>query len=318
MTKNARLPHARTISPRLEIENRRFPLDHTLFHPEVGIVATAIPKSGCSALRKWYIAMAEPDTPPNSVDAHKYCLERFALCQRDRDETAGILHQHPGIAFVRDPLARLRSGFIEKIVRPRPTDMFVASRELLEDWTRTQGPEVRYDITHRASIGGEIFEFPASTSVNYDRGITFREFVQYVCETSDNALDPHWRSQGAFLRDHPVDLIAPLDMLGPILDALSTAMGRPLYKVEKTNVTRKEPAARGSLADTPSGELHRLDLRPPVDELADTAILNYVRSSLAPDFELFASAMNSFAPGSIEAVLGRRTASGLHRSSPTI
>ena len=313
----AALPMA-TPSPRLEADNQRFPLDCMLYSQSVGFVCIAIQKSGCTTLKRWYAAMAEPGLAVEQLPIHKYCLTGLALSARPRDEAMRVLAESPTLAFVRDPLERLRSAFVEKIVHPRPTDIFAPSRELLEDCTRNRGIDVRYDTTHEADLGREIVRFPASRAVDYQRGLTFREFIEHVCHAPHEHLDPHWRPQAAFLRLRNADVLLPMSAIGVALDAIGRRFGATHSAADRTNVTRKEPAGRGVLTDVPSGELHRADLRPPVEELADDSIRGMIELRLAEDVALAKQAMQTDVLASVERLLAGKSTSVRGSGMPTI
>lgn len=277
-----------------------------LYHDRVGIVCIAIPKSGCTAAKRWYVSATAPDIDMQHVPIHKYAIEHLSLCDRPPEVVRNLLEIVPVLAFVRDPLERLRSAFVEKIVRPRPTDMFAPSRELLEQWVSSRGHEVRHDTSHAANIGGEVVQFAASTSVDYERGLTFREFVEYVTATPEHVLDPHWRPQAAFMRMRNADYVLPMSAIGDVLDALGSRLGVHFSAAERTNVTRKEPVGRGSLADVPSGELHRKDLRPPTSELADDSVRRVVSERLAEDMALSQRADQTDVSAAAEGLWTRR------------
>lgn len=256
-----------TLTPRQARENQRFPYDALLYHEHVGSIITAIPKSGCSSIKRWFIAAADPaalDTP--TIDVHKHAAAHFALSRLPRTEADLLLRTRPVIAVVRDPLHRLRAAFIDKFVRPAAGELMPAAQEVIA--------------------------FAQSINHGSDHRVTFREFVTLVCSADVDHLDAHWRPQAAFLQSVHSTRLVPLDRLTATLGEYAAAIGRTI-DLPPQSVTRKEPVGTGCLADIPAGELHARNLRPPLEELADAALRSMVESRLRADVALYQQALRS-------------------------
>ena len=116
-------------------------------------------------------------------------------------------------ALVRDPFDRALSAFWEKFVAG---DGGVA-RQAVPVIAKIQG-----------CIGNEIDE---------EQGITFRQFVDYVCGSDPLTLDLHWRPQHLYLSGIRYDRIYPLDRLHVLLEDLHVRTGmKPVSRRE--NVSR--------------------------------------------------------------------------------
>lgn len=89
-------------------------------------------------------------------------------------------HEWPCLAVLRDPFERVVSAYLNKFTEILPDELFV--HELVEYIWRAQRGKAR----------------PSSSS-----SVTFREFVTHLCAFPDEQLDPHWRSQSAFLTEQP-------------------------------------------------------------------------------------------------------------------
>ena len=260
-----------TLTARQARENERGPLSAFFFHENVRSVIAAIPKNGCSAIKRWYIAMVDPGALADpALDVHLHAARSLALSRRPREEADSILNACPLVAVVRDPAERLRSAFIDKIVRPGPGELIPAATELIADCHRQRGEVVARGEDRRT--------------------ITFRQFVEYVVHAHPEHLDTHWRAQSEFLRGQRVDTLIPIERLSTTLDAIAARLGRSDVRAAVESVTRKERAAVEGLADLPAGELHARNLRPPLTELADERITSMIRSRLAEDVDLYARA----------------------------
>ncbi len=314
-----RQPRVWTMSPRLASDNQRFPLDCYLYHESLGFAILAITKTGCSAAKRWLISMVEPEVLERAdLDVHKYCLDRFALCALRPAESDCILAHTPILSFIRNPAERLRSSFVDKHVRPPVHDLFEPSREVIEDIARGRGMEFSFGESQAVRLGNTILSVPASSDVDYERGITFREFVEYVCAAPPDHLDPHWRPQSAFLLNHRVDCLVRLDSMNLVLDHIAAARGRPATRAINFNVTRKEQTHRSGLCDVHAGELRRLDLRPPLEQLADSSILERIARNHDPCWKLYEKSRRTFHLGLVQALLERRVPGPAAAHSPTI
>jgi hypothetical protein len=247
-------------------------LDSCLYSPAIPRVFLSIEKVGCSSLKRWLIGMTEPATLSRpSLRIHPYARERFSLSRLPAQEAADILASTPILAFVRDPIDRLRSGFIEKFVYVSSDELIPPARDLL-------------------AFAGQ----PPS------RGLSFREFVRFVGTQRPERLDPHWRPQHAFFEGLPLRnlSIMPLERMNEVLYSIACEHDRPDCLTPALNITDKTPARRGILADMLSSDLYREQLRPPREELVDDDIVSLVREKFAPDFALHADACGRALAGS--------------------
>lgn len=272
-----------SLSARQSVENLSFPLDYYLYHEAVGVVLIAIPKVGCSTIKRWFMRHASADL---SIDPHKYAYEYLALSRRDPAQARELLASRRVIMPVRDPAERLRSAFIDKFVWPKFNDLFEPARDIIEDLHRARGTEVVHDTVEHATLGENVVQIPISSSVDYSRRPSFAEFVDYVCTAQEDHLDGHWRCQASFSRGHRVDALVPLEYLSAMLARLSRSLGVDASMPEPENVTRKDPTSQGLLADVSATELHERDLFPLLDELADASLQNRIRTVFGEDAAL--------------------------------
>lgn len=276
-----------TLSTRQAEQNLAFPLDDYLYHEAVGVVIVAVPKVGCSTIKRWFMRHAEADP---RLDAHKYAFEHLALARRPASEAQHILESRRVLMPVRDPADRLRSAFVDKFIRPKAEDLFEPAREIIEDLQRAKGVHVVHDAEHVAMLGEFQVRIPICSAVDYTRGPSFREFVDYVCDADPSHLDAHWRAQSAFIGENRIDALVPLEHLSEHLQQLSKAIGAPEFQPAAENVTRKEPVLHAHLADTPAGELHTLDLFPTLEQITDEPLLRKISEHFREDINLLARA----------------------------
>ncbi|MBX3385453.1 MAG: sulfotransferase family 2 domain-containing protein [Phycisphaeraceae bacterium] len=288
---------------RLRRLNTHFPLADCIADPQGRFVLCAIPKNGCTAIKRWFLSIVEPDKPTD-LEAHRRCRDRYALVLRSPGEQSRLLAESPCIAFLRDPVRRLASAFADKFVRLAPSGCFEGARELMEEVARRRGIDVRFDTTHPVELAGRVVRVPGSSAVDYARGLTFCEFVTVVCSLPNEALDPHWRPQKAFLQPHDGSrlTLAPVQSLAATLNRLAERFGLPAERVNDQAMTADTPSLEspwiGALADAPSGTLAaREGGLPGAAALYDRALLQAVQDRYAADWALWLSLRPEAASG---------------------
>lgn len=290
---------ATLLSRRQAQANLGFPLQHYLVCAEQRLICCAIPKNGCTTLKRWFLAFAEPASRDAS-DVHARCAARWAISLWEGPERDLALRDYTRVAFIRDPLARVASAFIEKFAGGHPYGCFEPAREVMEDVGRLAGRPVPLDQSATIMIGGRELAVPASSDIDYQRGITFREFVHYLCRAPDHHLDVHWVPQARYLWDQPFDLIATVADLTGVLSALSAE--RSLPPPPHTEALPRDALRDGCLADIPSGELYQLfhaerGCLPPAQALYDDDLRMLIACRYALDLDLYRSASDRRAPG---------------------
>ena len=272
----------------IEADTTRFPFGHYLASEKLGVVLCAIPKCGCSTTKYWFArAIKGQDFKLPVGGIHRFCRKRFALESKPPVRVAALLEQCVKFAIVRDPLERLASAYGNKFV-PRPFE--VVSTPVIEAVQLGFPAHVLHDSTRTIRRSRGEREIPVSSRVDYRRGITFREFVQYVVRTPNAELDPHWRPQIDFVSPVKLDLIAPLEQIGW---AIAEVQRRAGITGPTPETRQPKSAARGAvdcLADVPSGEFRKQKLMPTAGSLFDDDLREAVRRRYAGDIELHARA----------------------------
>lgn len=251
-----------TLTSRQASENAVFPFGDYLVAPSRRLVFAAIPKSGCSDLKHWFISLVEPEKLQDpSFRLHAHCRATHTLAQHPPERREVLLRESFTLAFVREPLSRVVSAYVEKFVRPSLRELFEPAREVIAQIAQGQSD-----------------------------GITFREFVRFLDEASDDHLDSHWRPQAAFLKCVRIDLLGRMEALPAMLETLGSELGMPARPATRRNATGYT-AARGELfADVPSSHLHEKGILPPASDLYDEALREMVASRFQTDVMLYEAA----------------------------
>lgn len=276
-------------------ENKVFPLSHCFADPDSGVGIVAIQKNGCTTLKRWFLSVAEPGREfPETADVHYYCRIHHALCNiGDPAAAAERFAKCFTIAFVRDPVSRVASAFIDKFVGPAPDDLFEPARDVVEDFARMRGATVTHDRVRQLVLTDRTIDVPYSSAVDYERGMTLREFGEYLAAAPDEHLDGHWRSQAAFLSWARPDLIVRAEAMNEVLSAISEMIGLGVVPGTRHSTTFYTKHTGGPHADLPSGDMHRNWVRPRPEYLYDDALREVVRNRFAADVALYDSAAAS-------------------------
>jgi len=152
--------------------------DFVLYYHALRIVYNYIPKNACSTV-KGTLAFANDgsvfEKTPHELDA-KY-----------RQEPMSMDASWKRLLILRDPLERLISAYLDKIVRPlEPDKAALVDRIFKNEYGRER-------------VGAE--------------SITLSQFWRWVREQRSDDLDPHWRHQTAMLAFDQYDYVLRVERL---------------------------------------------------------------------------------------------------------
>jgi hypothetical protein len=252
---------------------KRPPLHQTIMVDDLKLMYLPIAKNACSSVKRITAELGGLSIADNEDIHRKLDNENTGLLfvNRSDDDIYHALEQSGWMRFVilRDPLERLVSAYVEK---------FVVNR-LNPGVTITCDPV----LMRRKKVGW-------LRADDYERGISFAEFVEDILSQPPYLLDPHWRPQSEYLRNFPHTHIYNLKNLGVLLHDLSRHIGQEI-KLPRLN------ASRGGNWETihVNGAAHMLpgDLPNPnhisVDSFLDGKLRDRVVSYFEKDIELVKS-----------------------------
>ncbi len=232
----------------------RFAVSHAMaiYRPEA--VFTFIPKNACSMMR--FSIAAENGCVASLDDVHWIHRNNHTFVP-----TLGeLLRARFTFVILRDPFERLRSCFLDKIVRMEP-NIWVVREET-----------------------GRGFE-PSE--------LTFRSFVDLVA--NNPTADHHWRPQSDFLVYETYDAVFHMKDLSGMAAVLEERLGMTLHDVRdrlEHQVGHLEATgAPGAYADTPVHRLaamRREGAAPSLEALHDGALVKTVERLYRQDLRLYA------------------------------
>ena len=240
--------------------------NYYLINHQHKIIYCPIPKNACTLLKEILIINSEhqADFEQSGLDVHRYIRQnRHKVCLGDISYLQDP--EYLTIAAIRNPLDRLVSGYLNKIAKPRKPSPIVKNiiRKVYRD--RQLKPD-------------------------YQKSITFQDFVNYLTTTEDCYLNEHWRSQTSFLgRDlFQFDRLITLENIQDILRQLETRI-----KIEIPNQKTINKTNYGNL--DPSIAWHRMypqELRkhqqlPSAELLCNEELITAIRQKYDSDWQLY-------------------------------
>jgi len=190
------------------IDNSQWPLNMIMVSTEHRVLFTPIPKNACTSLKRLFVRLSgHPDTDGIlGQDIHS-CLASqetgLVLGDYSAQEATDILADDSYYRFtvLRNPMERVVSAYVNKfIIVPPPRDM--DGRPIViagtVDWVYAQRGE----------------------EPDYDRAISFEEFVESIVQNSDDMLDTHFKSQQSCLADQHFDdffVVEEIERIKPVL-----------------------------------------------------------------------------------------------------
>lgn len=178
-----------------------WPMSEYLVNHRHRFVLCPIPKVASSSLKQWFISTL----PASEFDAGAGERPHLALAEWSRHQSHDGIDDYRCVAFVREPARRLVSAYLQKVVQ-------------------------RWDVPE--SPGRSIVKRVQQRHgrpVDYECGITFREFVIAIINESPAELDPHWRPQHLFLPSefprNDQDFLGHVETFDADLLQISAALG---------------------------------------------------------------------------------------------
>ena len=263
------------------IDNAAWPLCSLLVSQQHKAIFTPVAKSANTSLKRLFVRLSghpQSEEILNS-DVHVYLTTHktgLSLCDYDQEEATGILADPDYFSFVvlRNPAIRVVSAYLDKFVR---------------NPHYSEAPGVPPIVT-----GGAITWVyqQRSEEPDYNRSITFREFVEYIAHAEDAALDTHFKSQACYLEDQRPDYIGTVEKMHELPGHLEPVFNQAIeiehiHKVER----RKSSFLRGKKDNILPARLRSEIPLPHPNELLSHELMEKIQNRFARDFELWHTAM---------------------------
>jgi hypothetical protein len=271
-------------------------LTHCHLDPQRRLVYVSIPKNACTTIKSWFLTNLGVDVEPfrgRGGEIHNFARRHHNLAVLDEAEAKRWLDEAFVFAFLREPIGRVVSGYLNKFVTARRKGEAInfSSKDALEAVHRQRGQAVRYDREHAMSWGGHVLKL--DSSIDYERGLTVREFVDYLCGASDDmALNPHWRPQHRFIDGLRVDFLGRVETLAADMAGLCERVGLPAPAMPAENRTAYAApdveASPEELADALPETLAAMEALPRTSQLLPEDLRARLEERYRQDIALYA------------------------------
>lgn len=239
-----------------------------------------IPKVACSSLKRVMVEICNSKNSeeilklPNDL-FHTYVYHNLTLASfYKEDEALAFLEStnYFKFTFVRNPWSRLVSAYLNKFVEAPSLKghIFV--------------PDNAREVIAAAYQGMNL-------QPDFQKMITFRQFVEYVSKTSNQQLDGHWKPQYLFLGNHKFDFIGHLENLGndfeTLKDKLNLSMSVPWSNKSSTKRSNDDFQRLECLADLYPSEIRTLNSPTRYKQFYTSDLVELVRERYRTDVERF-------------------------------
>lgn len=236
------------------------------------IVYLCIPKNANSFLRAVFLANNFTDFDPENESALKY-QERTGRNLQPRDVGRMMKdRRYKKIVVLRDPLSRLVSAYLDKVVK-------FELKRINQHW-----------------LGQLYAAMTDSLGRSIDcSNITFADFATHACMQPDAMRDSHWRSQSSFTGGYRFDFYGNVEAMETTLrllrdNGLRTDIG-PIKSAKRTQYSLSRPGGKPAW-DARICELNAKGSYPGAQYFYSPDILLDVKKAYAKDMELFCNTQN--------------------------
>ena len=237
-----------------------------------------IPKVACSSFKRFAVELSDLENKPEVLTLppklfHAYVdhsLSFFANYLHRRQEAMALLDNSDYFKFaiVRNPWDRLTSAYLNKFVKP-------------------------IDIEQSSSPGKQVVEQHYQSQnlpVDYSRGITFKEFIQYLLTHKNEEIDGHWQPQSMFINQNKFDYLGRIETLDADFKAIAERIGVTTNLGWANRSKRAEVTNNSSTeqyADYTPTQLRQLDRYPSYTEFYTSELLDLVKQRYTEDVTNF-------------------------------
>ncbi len=233
-------------------ENSEWPLCSLLVSKKHRVIYTPIAKNANTSLKRLFVRLSG---------------------HTRRDE---ILNDPSYFRYVvlRNPLERAVSGYLDKFVRNPPPSGTGGEAPMII------GAAIDWVYAHRG-------EKP-----DYNRSITFLEFVNYLAQNDDDNLDTHFKSQESYLDQQKFDFIGTVEQMKSLPEVLEPLFNQ-YVEIEHSHrvLRRKLFLRRGRKEMQLPKHLRAQRALPHASELLNIGISEQLKNRYSTDYEFWHSAL---------------------------
>jgi hypothetical protein len=264
-------------------------LDTWVVNHDLRVLYACIPKAACTSIMTWLVRSAgfAPELLqqferaescglcPGALgypDIHSHLDTNYSLRPLSAPQIDRLLTDPSYFKFtvVRNPLTRLVSGYLDKVVKARSP-----ARRIIRASQFRKG-QLGWSAVRRW-MGGQAFLDP-------ERSLSFREFVEHLLRERPDQIDIHFRPQSRLLRGITLDFTGHLERIEQDFAVIQRRLGISA-RLPKDNVQPIDQAdGSDCVADWPAARF-RGGAIPNYSQFLDGPLLAAARTLFAADFD---------------------------------
>ena len=262
-------------------DNSEWPLCSLLVSKKHRVIYTPIAKNANTSLKRLFVGLSghtrSEEILNDNIHIHLTSNQTgLSLCDYSQEEATEILIDPGYFRYVvlRNPLMRAVSGYLDKFVRNPPSS--------------------ETDLEANIVIGSAIDWVYAQRGErpDYNRSITFQEFVNYLVQTDDNNLDTHFKSQESFLGQQYFDFIGTVEQMKFLPKVLEPLFNQYIEIEHRHRVLRRKLfLRRGGKEVLLPKRLRAQRVFPHASEFLSTGITEQLKNRFSTDYEYWHSAL---------------------------
>ena len=244
-----------------------FPEKTYIINHQYKFIYCPIPKVASTSIKQAIIGLTNTNDDWQCI--HTYTSGRFSLGIYHHEDAKKFLQdrQYWRFAFIRNPWTRIISSYVSKFAHPTRKEAPSFAKRVI-DWVY-------------ADLGLE---------TNYEKSITFKQFLKYVVTTENQQLDIHWKPQNLFLsKNYAFDFIGQFENIEQDFEYVQEKLNIQLKLPWKNKKYEKVKVSKGSkeFYDYYPHELKQLSNMPLYQQFYNSDLIDLVAKKYSQDIAIF-------------------------------
>ncbi|MEM9274421.1 MAG: sulfotransferase family 2 domain-containing protein [Cyanobacteria bacterium P01_F01_bin.143] len=276
---------------KIKSQDPQFRLRDYWINHDLKLIFCAIPKNANTLFKTMLVEYSQnsAEYKKGNLNVHQYFSENKDFEEEFALKDISYLDNPEYFKFVilRNPFRRLVSGYINKFVSP-----IVESMRRKKKFTPTK------PISAQGKIIREVSEF-LGIEPDFEKSVTFDQFIRYLSRTEDVKLNIHWRPQHTFLGlglfKFKYDFIGKFEELNLVIEHLEKKFDIQVNKnvMGKSHITNyKEFTNSGDFCHKYPIDFLELEGVPSSNQLYTPELEALVRVRYAEDIALYEREFN--------------------------
>ena len=255
----------------------KFQKNYCLYVKEKNLLYCAIPKNACTSIKSWLQDLLDLPTEINpQIDPN---IIKLLLSNYTDDDALEIMQSDNlfKFVFVRNPWTRVVSAFINK---------FLSYQQHLYIYMKNHenASVAEFHANYHEKFVAHVVGILCPDDDSKIRGISFRDFLDYLVLTKDSNLDPHWRPQHCFIEGINIDYVGKVESITQDFTKIQT-VANYYSPLPMKNTTRYNTSNNESCIDAPCSQLISKNFR--YHCFYDDSAIKIVESRYMSDIKMF-------------------------------